>query len=189
MKRVLLLIVAVVSLLTSCATSGVKTTIEGRFVCNEELVVTLERISDAYDSVTKVAEVTLPSDGSFEFKFDVERGASPRLYRLCFSNGVRPITLVVAPGDDIYVDSLGNLFLNYKVKGSEESALIESFNKEYFASADRLASLSEQIALAQNNILKLNQEAYKAAEEAMRVQLRFVGQSVFFQLRADQSHG
>ena len=175
MKRVLLLIVAVVSLLTSCATSGVKTTIEGRFVCNEELVVTLERISDAYDSVTKVAEVTLPSDGSFEFKFDVERGASPRLYRLCFSNGVRPITLVVAPGDDIYVDSLGNLFLNYKVKGSEESALIESFNKEYFAAADRLASLSEQIALAQNNILKLNQEAYKAAEEAMRVQLRFVG--------------
>ena len=113
MKRVLLLIVAVVSLLTSCAPSGVKTTIEGRFVCNEELVVTLERISDAYDSVTKVAEVTLPSDGSFEFKFDVERGASPCLYRLCFSNGVRPITLVVAPGDDIYVDSLGNLFLNY----------------------------------------------------------------------------
>ncbi len=175
MKRLLLLITAAVTLLTSCSTSGVKTTIEGRFIGSEELVVTLERISDSYDTVTKIADVMLPSDGSFEFKFDVERGASPRLYRLCFSNGVRPITLVVAPGDDIYIDSLGNLFLNYKVKGSAESALIESFNKEYFAAADRLASLSEQMALADNNILKLNEEAYKAAEEAMRVQLRFVG--------------
>jgi peroxiredoxin len=88
---------------------------------------------------------------------------------------VRPITLVIAPGDNIYIDSVGNLFLNYKVQGSEESQLIESFNKEYFAAVDKLAQLSEQMAMSNSNILKLNEEAYKAAENAMRVQVRFVG--------------
>lgn len=175
MKRLILFVAAVAFVLTSCATSSVKTTIEGRFVANEPLTLSLERISDNYDTVDKIAEVELPQNGEFEFKFGMERGLSPRLYRLSFSNGMRPITLVVAPGDDIYIDSLGNLFLNYKVEGSEESALIESFNKEYYAAVDKLATLSQQMALAENNILKLNEEAYRAAEEAMRVQLRFVG--------------
>ena len=175
MKRLILFVAAVACMLTSCATSGVKTTIEGRFVTNEPLTLSLERIADSYDAVDKIGEVELSEGGKFEFKFRVERGASPRLYRLSFSNGIRPITLVVAPGDDIYVDSLGNLFLNYEVKGSEESALIANFNKEYYAAVDKLATLSQQMALAENNIVKLNEEAYRAAEEAMRVQLRFVG--------------
>lgn len=175
MKRLVLFVAAVAMMLASCATSGVKTTIEGCFITNEPLTISLERISDVYDQVETVAEVELAEGGKFEFKFDMERGLSPRLYRLCFSNGVRPITLVVAPGDDIFIDSVGNLFLNYKVEGSEESALIESFNKEYYAAVDKLATLSQQMALAENNIVKLNEEAYRAAEEAMRVQLRFVG--------------
>ncbi len=175
MKRLVLFVSAVVVLLSSCATSGVKTSVEGRFVCNEPLTVSLERISDNYDAVDKVAEALLEANGSFEFKFNVERHSSPRLYRLSFSNGLRPIMLVVAPGDDIYVDSVGNLFLNYKVKGSVESQLIEQFNKEYYASVDKLAKLSEQIALSNGNILKLNQEAYKAAESAMQAQMRFIG--------------
>lgn len=175
MKRIFLYVAAVVMLLSSCSTSGVKTSVEGRFVCDGDLVVSLERISDNYDDIVKVAESRLQADGGFEFKFDVERDASPRLYRLSFSNGVRPITLVIAPGDNIYIDSVGNLFLNYKVQGSEESQLIESFNKEYFAAVDKLAQLSEQMAMSNSNILKLNEEAYKAAENAMRVQVRFVG--------------
>lgn len=175
MKRIFLYVVAVAMLLTSCATSGVKTCVEGRFVCDGDLVVSLERISDNYDAIEKIGESMLGADGGFEFEFDVARDSSPRLYRLSFSNGVRPITLVVAPGDDIYIDSVGNLFLNYKVQGSEESQLIESFNKEYFAAVDKLAQLSEQMAMANSNILKLNQEAYKAAENAVRVQVRFVG--------------
>ena len=175
MKRLILFVAAVACMFTSCATSGVKTTIEGRFVTNESLTLSLERIADSYDAVDKIGEVELSEGGKLEFKFRVERGASPRLYRLSFSNGIRPITLVVAPGDDIYVDSLGNLFLNYEVKGSEESALIANFNKEYYAAVDKLATLSQQMALAENNIVKLNEEAYRAAEEAMRVQLRFVG--------------
>lgn len=173
MKRFFLILTLATTFLVSCG-GGVKTSVEGRFVSDEELVVTLERISDGYDSVDKIGEQMLSHNGSFEFEFDVEADASPRLYRLCFSNGIRPITIVVAPGDDIYVDSVGNLFLNYKVKGSEESALIESFNKEYFALVDKLAALSEQMSLANADMLKLNQEAYKTAESAMQAQLRFV---------------
>lgn len=175
MKRLFLCVVALVALLASCATSDLKTTVKGRFVSDDSLVVSLERISEGYDSVDTISQVRLGAEGRFEFKFDVERDSSPRLYRLSFSNGMRPITLVVAPGDNIYVDSVGNLFLNYKVEGSEESSLIKSFNQEYFAAVDKLAALSEQMVMADSNIIKLNQEAYKAAENAMRVQLRFVG--------------
>ena len=124
MKRLILFVAAAALMLTSCATSNVKTTIEGRFVANEPLTLSLERISDAYDAVDKIAEVALSGNGEFEFKFDMERGASPRLYRLSFSNGIRPITLVVAPGDEIYVDSLGNLFLNYNFFNSRNSVNI-----------------------------------------------------------------
>ena len=148
MKRLILFVAAVALVLTSCATSSVKTTIEGRFVANEPLTLSLERISDNYDTVDKIAEVELPQNGEFEFKFGMERGLSPRLYRLSFSNGMRPITLVVAPGDEIYIDSLGNLFLNYKVEGSEESALIREFNRDYFAAGDRLARIAESINIA-----------------------------------------
>lgn len=160
---------------TSCSKSAVKSVVRGRFVTDRVDSIFLERISDNYDAVTRVGATRLSDDGSFEFKFAMDNATTPSLYRLSFDSNVRPITLVIAQGDDIYIDSVGDLFLNYEVQNSEESKLIEQFNKEYYASVDRLANLSEQIARGGNNVVQLNMQAYIAAKDAMQAQVRFVG--------------
>lgn len=168
-------IIALAVAATSCSESAVKSVVRGRFVTDRVDSIFLERISDDYDAVTRVGATRLSDDGSFEFKFAMDNATTPSLYRLSFDSNVRPITLVIAQGDDIYIDSVGDLFLNYEVQNSEESKLIEQFNKEYYASVDRLANLSEQIARGGNNVVQLNMQAYIAAKDAMQAQVRFVG--------------
>lgn len=168
-------IIALAIAVTSCSESAVKSVVRGRFVTDRVDSIFLERISDDYDAVTRVGATKLSDDGSFEFKFAMDNATTPSLYRLSFDSNVRPITLVIAQGDDIYIDSVGDLFLNYEVQNSEESKLIEQFNKEYYASVDRLANLSEQIARGGNNVVQLNMQAYIAAKDAMQAQVRFVG--------------
>lgn len=168
-------IIALAVAATSCSKSAVKSVVRGRFVTDRVDSIFLERISDDYDAVTRVGATRLSDDGSFEFKFAIGNATTPSLYRLSFDSNVRPITLVIAQGDDIYIDSVGDLFLNYEVQNSEESKLIEQFNKEYYASVDRLANLSEQIARGGNNVVQLNMQAYIAAKDAMQAQVRFVG--------------
>ena len=168
-------IIALAVAVTSCSKSAVKSVVRGRFVTDRVDSIFLERISDDYDAVTRVGATRLSDDGSFEFKFAMDNATTPSLYRLSFDSNVRPITLVIAQGDDIYIDSVGDLFLNYEVQNSEESKLIEQFNKEYYASVDRLANLSEQIARGGNNVVQLNMQAYIAAKDAMQAQVRFVG--------------
>ncbi|MBQ2783512.1 MAG: redoxin domain-containing protein [Alistipes sp.] len=175
MKRFLLAAMASVALLASCSNNGANTTVEGRFVSDRVDSVYLERISDSYDAVERIDGVALGSDGGFKFEFDVDDETSPRLYRLSFNTNVRPITLVVAAEDNIYLDSAGDLFLNYEVKNSEESQLIKQFNREYYSAVDRLARLSQRIATTEGDMLELNKEAYKAAMEAIQCQVRFVG--------------
>ena len=135
----------------------------------------LERVSDGYDAVERIDEQVVDVNGEFKFSFKVDEGISPRFYRLSFNNQIRPITLVVAAGDEIYLDSAGDIFLNYQVQNSEESKLVEQFNKEYYSLVDRLARLSEQIAIGDKNIDRLSAQAYEAAKQAMQAQVRFVG--------------
>lgn len=178
MKRFFMLvtILAVVALVfSSCAATDSNTVVRGRFVTDRVDSIYLERISEGYDAISRVAAAQLNDDGSFEFNLKIDDESVAQFYRLSFDKSVRPITLVIAPGDDIYIDSVGDLFLNYEVQNSEESKLIEQFNKEYYASVDRLASLSEQIALGGSNVLQLNMQAYIAAKDAMQAQVRFVG--------------
>ena len=175
MKRLILALVAIATMLTSCATNEVKTTIEGRFVGNRVDSVFLEQVSDLYDAVNRLGGEALASDSSFKFEFKMAKDSSPRFFRLTFDSTIRPITLVVKPGDNIYLDSAGDIFLNYEVQNSEESKLIEEFNKEYFASVDRLAHLTERIANNEKGVSALSMQAYAAAKSAMQAQVRFVG--------------
>lgn len=175
MKRLILALVAIGTMLTSCATNEVKTTIEGRFVGNRVDSVFLEQVSDLYDAVNRLGGEALTSDSNFKFEFKLPKDSSPRFFRLTFDSTIRPITLVVKPGDNIYLDSAGDIFLNYEVQNSEESKLIEEFNKEYFASVDRLAHLTERIANNEKGVSALNMQAYAAAKGAMQAQVRFVG--------------
>lgn len=172
MKKLLLAVVAFAATFASCSTDkGVATTISGRFVGSGVDTVYLERVSDNFTSPETIDRVALADNGGFEFEFGIVEGTSPRFYRLAFEGGRRPVTLVVAPGDEIKLESAGDIFLNYEVEGSEESALIKEFNREYFTAVDRVARIAEGIDTGEG----MHRRAYDAACEAMQAQLRFVG--------------
>lgn len=167
---------AMAIILSSCSQpTATNTSISGRFVGSGTDSVFLERISDKFDKAEQVAAAALADDGSFDFDLTIAEGESPRFYRLAFNKSNRPVTLVVAPGDDIKLESAGNIFLNYSVEGSEESALIAQFTHEYFASADELANIAENQLVATGANRQLERRAYDLAREAMLTQVRFVG--------------
>lgn len=176
MKKLLFATLAMVAIITSCTTSndGVKTTISGRFVGTKADSVFLERVSDNFTTPQRVGAVALADNGAFSFEFGVEE-SSPRFYRLTFAEKSRPVTLVVAPGDNITLESAGDIFLNYTVDGSEESALIREFNRAYFAAADRLTGIVENISAGNRSFDDWEMDAYRAAREAIRAQVTFVG--------------
>lgn len=176
MKRLLYAIVAMAVVISSCSEekSVKNTSISGRLVGSNVDTVYLERISDRFDNAESVDAVALADNGAFSFEFNIKEGESPRFYRLTFAEKSRPVTLVVAPGDKIEVESVGDVFLNYSVEGSDESALIAEFNHEYFASADKLANIAENIYKGVDNPA-VEREAYNIARNAMLTQVRFVG--------------
>lgn len=175
MKRFIFSTILLSLALASCGTqkSVEKTTIEGRFVGSNVDSVFLERVSDSFIAPERIDAVALADNGAFSFAFDIEEGTSPRFYKLSFPDSTRPVTLVVAPGDNIHLEAAGDIFLNYEVEGSEESELIREFNHEYFASGDRLALIAESL----NNTSKSYpvRDAYIAARNAIQAQVRFVG--------------
>lgn len=174
MKKYLLSLVAFVSLLVSCGSEHGEgnTTISGRFVGSNVDSVYLERISDNFAMPERIDGAALQDNGGFAFSLNIEEDSSPRFYRLCFPGNDRPVTLIVAPGDDIRLEAAGDIFLNYVVEGSEESALIRQFNHEYFGACDRLALIAERLNTAERYS---EVEAYRAAQEAITAQVRFVG--------------
>lgn len=176
MKKLLFAISAMAIMLSSCSEEpATNTSISGRFVGSGVDSIYLERITDKFDKAEKVDAVALKDDGSFNFDLTITEGESPRFYRLTFSNNSRPVTLVVAPGDQIKMESAGNIFLNYSVEGSEESALIAEFSHDYFSSVDELANIAENQLPTSGKSRVLEHRAYDLAREAMLKQVRFVG--------------
>lgn len=173
MKKYLIAALSFALLMVSCGGEqrGVNTTISGRFVGNTVDSVYLDKIADGVAAPERIAGVALQDNGGFEFSIAVT-DESPRFYRLTFSDSTRPITLVVAAGDEVRLEAAGDIFLNYEVEGSEESALIREFNRDYFAACDRLALIAERLGTATRYS---EVEAYRAAQEAIKAQVRFVG--------------
>lgn len=175
MKRLIVATLALAATLVSCGTNNSESnvTISGRFVGANVDSVYLERVSDNFSTPERISATALADNGAFSFAFNVEEGASPRFYKLAFPGEHRPVTLVVAPGDNITLDAAGEVFLNYEVEGSEESALIREFNREYFGSCDLLARMAQNIGNGSEAYTEL--EAFSTAQQAMLAQVRFVG--------------
>ncbi len=173
MKKYLIAALSFMLLMVSCGGEqrGVNTTISGRFVGNTVDSVYLDKIADGVAAPERIAGVALQDNGGFEFSIAVAE-ESPRFYRLTFSDSTRPVTLVVAAGDEIRLEAAGDIFLNYEVEGSQESALIKEFNRDYFSACDRLALIAERLGTATRYS---EVEAYRAAQEAIKAQVRFVG--------------
>ena len=148
------------------------TTISGRAVGLNADSLFLERVSDNFAQPERIGAVCLADNGAFRFELNVPEEESPRFYRLVAANDMRPVTLVVTPGDDIVVESAGDMFLNYEIEGSEESQLIKQFNHEYFSACDQLAHIAKSLSISK---VYSEQDAYRVAKEAVTAQLRFVG--------------
>lgn len=173
MKRAIFAIAMMVGIL-SCATDtkSVNTTISGRFVGSGVDSIYLERMSDNFSQPESVAVACLEDNGAFRFELAIDEEASPRFYRINTKGGGRPVTLVVAPEDNITLESAGDIFLNYTVEGSEESKLICEFNRDYFKVCDQLALVAERLGM---RVAYTEKEAYRLATEAIKTQMRFVG--------------
>lgn len=172
MKRVICAIVMMVGML-SCATDSAKinTTISGRFVGSGVDSIYLERMSDNFSVPESVAVACLEDNGAFRFELSIDEESTPRFYRISTKGGGRPVTLVVAPEDNITLESAGDIFLNYTVEGSEESALIKEFNRDYFGLCDQLALVAEKLG---KRATYTEKEVYRLATEAIKCQIRFV---------------
>lgn len=173
MKKYLISLISI-ALLVSCGSvqREANTSISGRFVGSAVDSVFLERISDNFTVPERIDAVALEDNGGFSFSLAIDEEESPRFYRLTFPGATRPVTLIITPGDDIRMEAAGDIFLNYEVEGSEESALIKEFNRDYFAACDRLALIAERLGASKHYS---ETEAYRAAQDAMKAQVRFVG--------------
>ena len=130
---------AMAALFCSCQTSTV--TLEGRLVAGDEKSVYLEQVSSLRQVVIDTAEL----DDAGNYRFEVEQVAkSPSLYNILY-NGER-IPLFLAAGDQLTVNSVGNIVRNYTVEGSTESELLRGFYQSFFAGAQNLESIAKKVS-------------------------------------------
>jgi hypothetical protein len=90
-------------------------------------------------SVEHVAKHDLSANGDFSFELDIEEGTSPRYYQIVAGEESFPITIIVAPGDEITLESAGDIFANYRVTGSEESELVREFTTSYLGNYSKFS--------------------------------------------------
>ena len=130
---------ALAALFCSCQTSTV--TLEGRLVAGDEKSVYLEQVSSLRQVVIDTAEL----DDAGNYRFEVEQVAkSPSLYNILY-NGER-IPLFLAAGDQLTVNSVGNIVRNYTVEGSTESELLRGFYQSFIAGAQNLESIAKKVS-------------------------------------------
>ena len=130
---------ALAALFCSCQTSTV--TLEGRLVAGDEKSVYLEQVSSLRQVVIDTAEL----DDAGNYRFEVEQVAkSPSLYNILY-NGER-IPLFLSAGDQLTVNSVGNIVRNYTVEGSTESELLRGFYQSFIAGAQNLESIAKKVS-------------------------------------------
>ena len=130
---------ALAALFCSCQTSTV--TLEGRLVAGDEKSVYLEQVSSLRQVVIDTAEL----DDAGNYRFEVKQVAkSPSLYNILY-NGER-IPLFLAAGDQLTVNSVGNIVRNYTVEGSIESELLRGFYQSFIAGAQNLESIAKKVS-------------------------------------------
>lgn len=138
-RQTLLVTMAAATVLCGCGSSKVK--ISGRFVGNDAGSIYLEQVSPLAQTVVDSAR--LDPDGNYRFLLR-EAPRTPSLYNLVY-NGDR-IPLLIAGGDRLTVDAVGNVVRNYTVSGSDESELLRRFYQAFVAGAQQLEKIAGQFA-------------------------------------------
>ena len=110
-------------------------------MAGDEKSVYLEQVSSLRQVVIDTAEL----DDAGNYRFEVKQVAkSPSLYNILY-NGER-IPLFLSAGDQLTVNSVGNIVRNYTVEGSTESELLRGFYQSFIAGAQNLESIAKKVS-------------------------------------------
>ena len=170
MKRYLiyaLTAVAATAALSSCSSSGAR--ISGRFIGSDDRTVYLEQVTLFAQHLAD--STTLDKEGGYQFRIS-GLGDSPALYNIIY-NGER-IPLFVSRGNRLTVGAVGSVIRNYTVEGSEESALLREFYRDYvegIRTLDKMAgSLPDDEQARRDALTAYHKEYIRIKQE----QLRFI---------------
>ena len=160
---------AAAAALASVSCGGSDARISGRFIGSDDRTVYLEQVT--LTAQIPADSATLDNEGAY--RFDVKGlGDSPALYNIIY-NGER-IPLFVSRGDRMTVGAVGSVIRNYTVEGSEESAILREFYRNYvegMRTLDKIAaSLPESGEARQKALADYRSEYVRIKQE----QLRFI---------------
>jgi peroxiredoxin len=169
MKKINIIILMFAMALMSCNNS--KVDITGRFVGSDAKMVYLEKTTTLEQIL--IDSVQLAEDGSFALRVE-EVSKTPTLYNIVF-NGDR-VPLLLAAGDDVQINAVGNILRNYTIEGSVESELLRAFNKEYVEGVMKLNNMLSQYAATESDEqqVELAKEYTQLRNAIKRSQLRFI---------------
>lgn len=123
----------------ACQSSDVK--ISGRFVGNSPRKVYLEQVSSLKQTLIDSAEVD--NQGNYSFQI-AEAEPTPALYNLVYN--AERIPMLIAKGDNLQVNAVGNLTRNYTVENSRETELLREFYQPFVLGAQNLRKIADQYA-------------------------------------------
>ena len=170
MNKLFLVAIALLMALSSCQSTKVK--ISGRFVGSEADMVYLEQASMLDQTI--VDSVKLSEDGNFMLALD-KVSSSPSLYHIVYDGNCIP--LLLQGGDNITVNSAGNVLRNCTVEGSEESELLHEFNHNYVEGVIALNQIMSELTADDLDDAKRQELAVKYTKlknEVKQKQLRFI---------------
>ena len=151
--------------LSSCSSSGAR--ISGRFIGSDDRKVYLEQVTLFAQHLAD--STTLDKEGGYQFRIS-GLGDSPALYNIIY-NGER-IPLFISRGDRLTVGAVGSVIRNYTVEGSEESALLRDFYRNYvegMRTLDRMAgSLPDDEPARHEALTAYRKEYIRIKQEQMR---------------------
>lgn len=134
--RFLATIVLAAMVLVGCRSKN-SVTIEGKFFGASDRVVYLQELSPSA-KVTIDSTIT-NSKGRFSFTIEL-KDSNPSFINI--KMGGSSVPLLVAPGEKVKVESVGNIYINYTVEGSEGSTLLRELNNYTISTVKTMDSLN-----------------------------------------------
>lgn len=117
---------------------GDKATVKGTFSGVDKKTVYLDYITT--NNIAVVDSAVTDEKGRFKFKVNI-KSKVPSFYNIRYTN--QTVAVLLSPGEDVEIKSLGNISRNYMVEGSENSELLKTLNTMMNRTRTQLDSLSE----------------------------------------------
>lgn len=128
---------AFVAAFAAACSSGDVAQIDGKFYGASDKMIFLEKLSPSGSTIVDSAKAS--SNGAFKFKISFTDPATPSFYNIRMAQSFVP--LLVKSGERIDLNSVGNIYNNYTVEGSEGSALLRELNQQTITASQQLDSL------------------------------------------------